>query len=133
MKELLKTWLDERGVGYVDCGAFERNPKDDYPQFAHAVASKVAQNKKHKGILICRSGNGVAMAANKTRRIRTAVCWSMRSARKSVEDDHANILALPSDYISGADAKKITRAWLEARPSRAERHERRVQNIELRS
>jgi len=129
MKEDIKKWLDRRGVGYVDCGALSFDHGDDYPSIADAVAKKVALQKKNRGIILCRSGNGVAIAANKTRGIRAAVCWNAPSARKSVEDDHANILSLPSDYVTTAEAKKIVRAWLDARPSTADRHVRRVRAI----
>lgn len=117
-------------LGYVDVqdlGTTELNPDDDYPPFAFAVGEKVAADSESLGILICRSGNGMSIAANKVKGVRAALCFTTKHAIKAREDDHANVLALDSDY-AGEDPVEIVKAFL----STAElggRHERRVEMI----
>ncbi|MCA9379048.1 RpiB/LacA/LacB family sugar-phosphate isomerase, partial [Candidatus Dojkabacteria bacterium] len=118
------------GLGYLDqqdLGPAELDPDDDYPPFAFAVGEKVALDPESIGILICRSGNGMAIAANKVKGVRAALCFSPEHATKAREDDHANVLALDADY-AGADPLEIVKAFLSAE-EHGGRHERRVEMI----
>lgn len=110
-----------------DLGPAELNPGDDYPPFAFAVGEKVAEDSESMGILICRSGNGMAIAANKVKGVRAALCFGVEHARKAREDDHANILVLDADY-QGEDPLKIVQAFL-ATQELGGRHQRRVEMI----
>lgn len=117
-------------LGYPDVqdlGPAELNPDDDYPPFAFAVGEKVASSPGSLGILICRSGNGMTIAANKVKGVRAALCFSTKHAIKAREDDHANVLTLDADY-EGADPLEIAKAFLSAEELGG-RHERRVEMI----
>jgi len=123
--------LRERGYDVADEGARELNPEDDYPVFAKRVAKRVAEDpKRTRGILICGSGIGVAVAANKVHGIRAGFAFSEDMARASREHDDTNVLALSSDYQSDDEAWRIVEAWLETAFSGAERHQRRLKQIE---
>ena len=129
LKELLKQWLVSQGITVRDTGAVKRAPHDDYPVFAATVANAVSRGKG-LGLLMCGSGHGMAIAANKFPRVRAALCTTPFSARMARHDDHANILALAAWETTAAQAKKILAAWLKTIPSRVARHRRRVAMIE---
>lgn len=130
LKERIKKFLDEFGYDYDDCGASEYNKDDDYPEFAKLVGEKVAANPDGRGILICGSGIGVAIAANKLKGVRAGTAVSPDQVKASVNDEGLNILALPADYINEDEAKEIIKAFLEAKFSGENRHIRRLKEIE---
>jgi ribose 5-phosphate isomerase B len=101
----------------------------DYPDYARKVASAVADDVCEKGILICGTGQGMAMTANKLRGIRAAVCQDTYSARMSREHNDANVLCMGERVVGRGLAAEIVRAWLEAEFSGEERHSRRVAKI----
>lgn len=125
-KEKIKTWLTEWSYDYEDLGAFEYNKDDDYPDFAKAVGEKVAANAVSKGVLVCGSGIGVAIAANKIKGIRAGTAASMEQVKASVNDEDLNVLAISADYTSEAVAREIIKMFLETKFSGAERHIRRI-------
>lgn len=130
LKELLKNYLKELNVQYEDMGAFVLNLEDDYPDFAMAVAQRVAENsEENKGILICGSGVGVDVVANKVKGVRSALCFDAKQAKMSRSDDNANVLSLAADFISEEKAKEIVKMWLETPFSGQERHIRRIDKI----
>ncbi|MGF1532521.1 MAG: ribose 5-phosphate isomerase B [Bernardetiaceae bacterium] len=100
----------------------------DYPDFAHPVAQGVAEGNFGLGILICGSGNGVSMTANKYTNIRAALCWQPELATLARQHNAANVLCLPARFVSVAEAKAITEAFLAA-DFEGGRHERRVKKI----
>lgn len=129
LKEELKKYLGEIGHEVEDMGARKLNPGDDYPDFVFPTAESVAQNPGSMGIVIGRSGNGEAIAANKVKGIRAALCWSEEIAKKAREHNNANILSLGADHITTDNAKKIAKAFLEIPFSGEERHKRRIEKI----
>lgn len=129
LKEELKKYLQELGYQYEDLGNKELDSQDDYPDFALAVGKKVAASEE-KGILICATGLGIAIAANKVKGIRAAVCWDEFTALQSRQHNDANILCLGGKVIDLETAKKIIRIWLEVEFSGEERHVRRLRKIE---
>ncbi len=130
LKEILKNYLRELNYVWEDLGANELNPDDDYPDFALAVAKKVAEDlENNRGILICGSGVGVDIVANKVRGIRSALCFDVKQAQMSRNDDNANVLSLPADYISESLAKEIVKTWLETPFSGSEHYVRRTEKI----
>ena len=100
----------------------------DYPDFAHPVAKEVDRQKYDIGILICGSGNGVAMTANKYPNVRAALCWNEEIASLSRKHNNANILCLPARYISQDKALKIVKIFINE-SFEGERHERRINKI----
>jgi ribose 5-phosphate isomerase B len=117
---------------FVDLGPFALNPDDDYPKYAFQLGerliSDIASPEEKRGILICRSGNGMTIAANKVKGIRAALCFSVEHARKAREDDHANVLVLDADYQTLEQHTAIIQAFLFTHEQPG-RHQRRVDQI----
>lgn len=130
LKEHLKKFLAKEKITCTDLGPKKLVPDDDYADYAKLVAAKVSRNPlKDTGILICRSGQGVCIVANKFKHVRAALVWNVIEAKMSRNDDMSNILCLPSDYISPRNAEKIVEKWLETPFSTEPRHLRRVKKI----
>lgn len=119
-----------RGWGHEvdDLGAYDEAPSD-YPDFAAKLGAAVATGKSLRGILICGSGVGASVAANKVRGIRAAVCHDTYSAHQGVEHDDMNVLVLGSRIIAIKLAEELARAFLGAKFSCEERHRRRLDKV----
>jgi ribose 5-phosphate isomerase B len=126
-KEALKQNLESNGYTVKDFGAFSKDSAD-YPDFAHPVASAVETKQFDLGILICGSANGVAITANKHQGIRAAICWNEELAALARQHNNANVLCLPSRFISLELAEKIADRFLHEN-FEGGRHERRVSKI----
>ena len=126
-KERLKPLLKELGVEFEDFGAVSTDSVD-YPDFAAKVARKVADGEFDQGLLVCGSGTGMAIAANKVHGVRAAVAWNEETARLAREHNDANILALGARTTPEQEIPKIVRAWIEAKFAGG-RHEKRVEKI----
>lgn len=111
-KEKIKKTLDELGVEYEDVGTFS-NDSVDYPDFSQKVGEKVSNGEVEKGILVCGSGIGVAIAANKISGIRAAQAWNEETARLSRQHNDANVLTIGARVIPETEIPKIVQAWLE--------------------
>ena len=130
LKETLKIYLRELNCVFDDLGAKELIPDDDYPDYALMVAQKVAENPdENRGILICGAGVGVDIVANKIKGIRSALCFDIKQAQASRNDDNTNVLSLSADFISEDLAKEIVKIWLETPFSGDDRHARRIEKI----
>ena len=124
--------LDELAAGgheVVDCGTSEPVPGDDYPDVAAAVAGAITTGRAARGILVCGSGVGACVAANKVTGIRAAMCHDSFSARQGVEDDNMNILCLGARVVGVELAADLVRDFMGARFSGAERHRRRLGKV----
>jgi ribose 5-phosphate isomerase B len=124
--------LDELAAGgheLVDVGSPEPVPGDDYPDVAAAVAGAITTGRAERGILVCGSGVGACVAANKVVGIRSGMCHDSFSARQGVEDDNMNVLCLGARVIGVELAAELVRDFLGARFSGAERHRRRLGKI----
>jgi ribose 5-phosphate isomerase B len=129
---LKPTVLDAvRGAGHeaLDCGAFEIAPGDDYPDFAERVARAILDGRAERGVLLCGSGVGASVAANKFVGIRAALCHDTFSAHQGVEDDAMNVLTLGARVVGPSLAAELVGAFLRAQFSGAERHRRRLDKI----
>ena len=113
----------------VDCGTPEPVPGDDYPDAAASVASAITTGRAERGILVCGSGVGACIAANKVVGIRASMCHDSFSARQGVEDDNMNLLCLGARVIGVELAAELVKDFLAARFSGAERHRRRLGKI----
>ena len=130
LKEEIKSEFDKTGIVYEDLGALKLTPDDDYPDYSIPAARKVSENPaENKAILLCRAGSGEVIVANKFPGVRAALSWNAEHARKSREDNDANVLALPANYIDSETAKEIIGVWLNTDFSNATRHVRRLQKI----
>ncbi|MCB0704054.1 MAG: ribose 5-phosphate isomerase B [Saprospiraceae bacterium] len=126
-KDPIIKMLQEQGVKVTDFGT---NSEDsvDYPDFVHPVADQVESGEADLGIVICGSGNGVAMTANKHQGIRAALCWQSELAQLAREHNNANVLALPARFISVHQALEMVRLFITT-DFEGGRHERRVNKI----
>ncbi len=129
---LKPTILDAiRSAGHepLDCGAFEIVSGDDYPDFAERVARAVLDGQAERGVLLCGSGVGASVAANKFVGIRSALCHDTFSAHQGVEDDEMNVITLGARVIGPSLAAELVATFLRAKFSGAERHRRRLDKI----
>ena len=129
LKELVKAHLKERGIEYKDYGCNDRS-SCDYPVYGRAVAEAVAKGECEKGIVICTTGIGISMTANKVKGIRCALCADTVSAKLTRLHTDANVLAMGAGIIGGNLAISITDTFLDTEFSGEERHARRVSLIE---
>ena len=128
LKEEIKKYFDEKNIEYKDLGCMNEE-RVDYPNIAKAVAKEVQSKKCENGILICRSGLGMAICANKYKGIRCTPCYNEETAKYSKLRNNSNVLALGADYVSVSDAVCILRMWL-AIEFEGGRHEERLKIIE---
>ena len=127
-KEKIKKTLDEIGVEYTDMGTTSTDSVD-YPEYARKVGEAVAAGEYDQGLLVCGSGTGMAIAANKVHGIRAAVAWNEDIARLARQHNDANVLSLAARYTTDEENQKIVKAWFSA-DFEGGRHARRVENIE---
>ncbi len=128
LKETVITALREAGHGVIDCGTNSAAPVD-YPDFASRVAAELVTGQADRGIVICGSGVGASVAANKVHGIRAAVCHDTYSAHQGVEHDDMNVLCLGARIIGSAIAAEVVNAFVGARFTGEERHQRRLGKI----
>ena len=130
LKQQIKASLKSSGYQVIDLGNDRLDENDDYPDFATLVAQKVSIDYENsKGILICGSGVGMDMVANKFSKVRSVLASTPNQAFDSRNDDDTNVLALGANYLTIEDAKKIINVWLQTSFSREEKHLRRLQKI----
>jgi ribose 5-phosphate isomerase B len=126
-KEKIKATLDELGIEYVDMGTASTDSVD-YPDYARKVGEAVSSGDFEQGLLVCGSGTGMAIAANKIHGVRAAVAWSPDIARLARQHNDANVLSLPARFMSEGDAVNVVKAWFEA-DFEGGRHAKRVEKI----
>ena len=127
-KEKLKSTLEELGVEYDDLGT-DSADSVDYPDYARKVAEGVARGDYDQGLLVCGSGTGMAIAANKVKGVRAAVAWNPDIARLAREHNNANVLSIAARFTPDDEVKEIVKAWFDA-DFEGGRHERRVDKME---
>ena len=127
LKESIKMYLSKKRLSFQDLGPIN-DDKVDYPDYAHKVAKKVKTSKNNVGILVCGSGTGMAITANKTKKVRAAVCYNLASTRLSRQHNNANIIALGSRLTRKSIALKLISVFLSTK-FEGGRHLRRVKKI----
>ena len=127
LKEKVKTFLSMKGIEVKDFGCYS-NDSIDYPDYGHPVAEMVENNPGMIGILICGSGNGINMTANKHQGIRSALCWNNEIAELARLHNDANIIALPARFISYEEAFEMIDIFLNT-PFEGGRHQNRINKI----
>ncbi|MCR4401520.1 MAG: ribose 5-phosphate isomerase B [Firmicutes bacterium] len=113
LKETIKSYLCDKGVEVVDAGTYDTNPVD-YPDIAHAVAKRIASGELDRGILICGTGIGMAIVANKVPGVRAAQCHDVYSAERARKSNNAQIMTLGALVVGPELAKTLVDAWLES-------------------
>lgn len=129
LKAELLPWLRECGYEVMDLGAETLIPTDDYPDYALAVAEAVASGRAQRGIIICGSGIGACIVANKIPGVRACPCHDTYSAHQGVEHDDMNVLCLGARVVGGALAREVVEAFLKAEFLDEERFRRRLQKV----
>jgi ribose 5-phosphate isomerase B len=129
LKEEVKSRLTEKGYTVTDFGTHSVDSVD-YPDFAHPVAEAVEKNKAEKGILICGSGNGVCITANKHAGVRAALCWNEELAALARQHNDANVLCIPSRFITSETAFAMVNTFIST-SFEGGRHQKRVEKISL--
>lgn len=128
LKEEIKKFLDEKEIKYKDFGTFSEE-RTDYPIYAEKVAKSIQNKECDSGILICKTGFGMTIVANKFKGIRCAACYTEETAKQAKEHSNVNILALPADYVSINSAIAIVRVWIGSEFLKG-RYSERLQMIE---
>jgi ribose 5-phosphate isomerase B len=128
LKEKIKKYLEEKNLKYIDYGTYDEE-RTDYPIYAKKVCEAVQNGECEKGILVCGTGFGMTIFANKLKGIRCASCWNEDVAKLFKEHNDGNVIALPGRFIDFNQAQKILDAWFEAE-FLAGRYAERLQMIE---
>ncbi len=126
-KEDLESFLEGKGLEYKDFGTYSIDSVD-YPDFAHPVASSVENNESAFGILLCGSGNGVAITANKHQGVRAAVCWGEELAELARKHNNANIICIPARFVREGDVEKMVDIFIHTE-FEGDRQQNRVKKI----
>ena len=129
LKHQIVELLEGLGHQVQDVGAHALEPSDDYPDFAKAVAERIATGQADRGIVVCGSGVGASVAANKVRGVRASVCHDTYSAHQGVKHDDMNVLCLGARIAGEELAKELVNTFVSARFSGEERHKRRLSKV----
>ena len=132
LKQLAKEFLSRAGDDVVDDGDKELDPKDDFPIFAAKVVNNILSSTDGdaRGILLCGSGQGMCMAANRYKGIRACLAWDTNSARASRNDDNSNILCIPAHLIDKKEIPGIIKTWLDTPFAGSTRFVRRIKEMD---
>lgn len=130
LKERIKDFLRQEGYEIVDTGAHSYDPMDDYPDFAEPAAQMVADGEVDRGIVICDTGIGVDIVANKVAGVRSALVHTEELAHRAREHNDSNVIALGAMVTDENAARRIVKIWLDTPFSQADRHRRRIHEIE---
>lgn len=127
LKEKLKSYLEKRGFKVKDLGTHS-DERCDYPEFTYALAKNISAGKYPRGVLICKTGIGNSIVANRSPGVRAALCYNLKAARLSRQHNDSNVLILGSCFVNGRQAKKILSVWLNTQ-FQGGRHKRRLNQI----
>ena len=131
LKNKIIEYLHEKNIRIEDLGNYQYDPKDDYPDFARKVAQAVLQNtREFFGIVICGSGVGVSIVANRFPGIRCAIGFKKEQVIHARENDSVNVLALPSDYVDFETTKELIDVFLKTLPKQEEKYARRIKELD---
>ncbi|MDO8429773.1 MAG: RpiB/LacA/LacB family sugar-phosphate isomerase [bacterium] len=132
LKESLKIYLKESGYEIADVGNSVFDQADDYPDFGKAVAKEISLDPENsRGILICGSGVGMDVVANRFKNVRSVLASTPDQAASSRNDDNTNVLSIAADFLTESEVKKILTIWLQTDFSEEERHRRRLEKIDI--
>ena len=129
LKNEVKSFLENKGY-FVENLGDNSGESVDYPDIIHPLAKEISENKDKKGIIMCGTGNGVSMVANKYEGVRAGLCWSKEIAELIRKHNDASVLSLPARFIATKEALEIVQVFLETDFEDGGRHERRVEKID---
>jgi ribose 5-phosphate isomerase B len=131
LKEEIKKWLTEQKYEVLDVGAEKLDGEDDFVDYAELVAEEVAGDPGARGILFCRNGFGMMIAANRFQGVRCGEAFDIEAIKRGRSDDDINCLSVPADYIKGGEAEKMIETFLKTDFSGEERYKRRLWKLEM--
>jgi ribose 5-phosphate isomerase B len=131
LKESIKKYLSDKGVGFEDLGAFQYDKGDDYPDYAKVLAEKVLGDKANLGIALCGSGAGMSVALNRFKGIFAGLVINPEMTRADKQEDNINVLVLPANFIDEKVALESIEAFLNTEFDKQERRVRRLKKIEI--
>lgn len=129
LKEDLKKFLERKNISYQDLGNLIEDKNDNFVEFAKKVASSVSQDPKSRGIVICGSGVGVSIVANKIKNIRCGLVFNPEMAKAARQHDDINVLALPADFINSETAKAAVLLFLQTEFLKGDKYQKRINQI----
>lgn len=127
LKELIKSLDFFSGIKFTDFGCYSED-SCDYPDFVHFLAESIVNGKQSLGIVICSSGNGVAITCNRYKEIRASVCWNIETARLAKEHGNSNVIALPASFLPPVDAIHMVATFIDTQ-FMGGKHQRRIDKI----
>jgi len=130
LKKKISKWMFEKKIDFEDMGAQRLDSKDDYTKYAEKVASMVASSKNSKGILICGSGVGVDVVANKFDGVRASIGKTPKQIEAGRKDDNMNILVIAADFTKQEEAREMMKSFIDTKFSGKARHKRRLREVE---
>ena len=131
LKNKLVEYLQNKNIRVEDLGNYEYDPEDDYPDYAQKVAQAVLQNPENfLGIVICGSGIGVCMAANRMKGIYCGMGMNVEHVKHGRQNDHINVLSLASDIVSQKESEEMIDAFINTQPNKKDKYTRRLQKID---
>lgn len=130
LKNRLTAWLRDRGHEVIDCGNTVLDPDDDFTTYAKSVAQNISEHPQARGIVICGSGTGVTVAANRIKGVRAALGLSPLQVSASRQEDDVNILSIASDFTKESEAEALVTAFLETSFLSQDRYRKRIQNLD---
>ena len=129
LKDIILKLLNDTEHTVLDVGPHSFDPLDDYPDYAKIMAKSISQGESDRGIMICGSGVGASVAANKVKGVRAAMCHDVYSAHQGVEHDDLNVLCLGSRIVGSEVARELVIAFINASYTHEERHQRRLEKV----
>lgn len=131
LKDQIIKYLKSKNIGVEDLGPYTLDPTDDFTIYVKQTVNKVLENKRNKGIVICKNGVGVSIMANRYKGIRAGLTWDVTHAASAVNDDNINVLALPAEYINEQRAYMLVDTWLNTKAGTDERYLRRQKQLDI--
>jgi ribose 5-phosphate isomerase B len=128
LKEKVVQYIEKLGHTAIDLGPEKLDPKDDYPDYVVPLAKKVGKGKS-LGIVLCRNGQGVCIATNKVHGVRAVTGFSKKMIASTREDDSANVVCIPADYLFWPEIKRIIKTFIDTPFSGSPRHKRRLKKV----
>lgn len=128
-KEKIKKFLEKKGIWFVDIGTYSKKSVD-YPDIAKKVTDQVKKDKNKRGVLVCGTGTGMAMAANRVKGIRAAMAYDTYSAKMAKQDNNANVLCLRGRKFSSDNAVKLVQTWMKTEFNKEVRYKRRLKKLD---
>ena len=129
LKDIILKLLNDTEHTVLDVGPHSFDPLDDYPDYAKIMAKSISQGESDRGIMICGSGVGASVAANKVKGVRAAMCHDVYSAHQGVEHDDLNVLCLGSRIVGSEVAQELVISFINASYTQEERHQRRLEKV----